>query len=295
MKKLYKLVLSRVSIFRLVGLVSTYLVGAGLVQYVREIRSWQVLLQGLLFLILVNLCVDLMRIQQDLLGARNLPDDVTMRDVRQFRWVIVMVLATFLTTAVTIVIHWLSGGVLTQGMIFLLVSFLILAALNFLFSINPTSRPYLLLVEVLFVVVLPPAAAFFSQSSDPHRLLTLMTISLLPAYVSYNLLQQIIHFGEDQKNDTTSLVIQIGWEKSMVFHNAFILITYAAFALIALFGFPWFLLWPVFLTLPIGLLEIWLMERTRQGGKPLWRVMRIATLSVFFIPQYLIGFAFWIR
>jgi hypothetical protein len=47
--------------------------------------------------------------------------------------------------------------------------------------------------------------------------------------------------------------------------------------------------------LPIGLLQVWLMERVKRGMKPLWRVMRFATACVLFIPLYLIGFAFWIR
>ena len=58
---------------------------------------------------------------------------------------------------------------------------------------------------------------------------------------------------------------------------------------------PWFLVWPVFLSLPIGLLEIWLMERIRRGAKPFWRVMKFASALVFFLPIYLIGFTFWIR
>jgi hypothetical protein len=65
--------------------------------------------------------------------------------------------------------------------------------------------------------------------------------------------------------------------------------------LIALIGFPWFILWPVFLTLPIGLFEIWLMEGVRRGKKPLWGLMQFATACVLFIPIYLLGFAFWIR
>jgi len=295
MRKMYKLLLSEVRVFQLFSLVSTYLLGAGLVQYAREIHSWLVLLQGLLFLLLLDLCVDLLRLQQLLLEGKALPEGVTMREARQSRWVIVLILATFLTTAVTIFINWIYGDILWQGMIFLLLNVVIFAGLYYFFSINPKMHPYLLFVELLFVVVFPPAVAFFSQSSDIHRLLTMVIISLIPAYVSYRLLQQITKYGEDKKSDNNSLVVQIGWEKGMVFHNGFILLSYVAFALIALFGFPWFLLWPVFLTLPIGLLEIWLIERTRRGRKPLWRVMHFATLSVFFIPQYLIAFALWIR
>ncbi len=81
----------------------------------------------------------------------------------------------------------------------------------------------------------------------------------------------------------------------MTYHNAFILLTYLFLALMTLFGFPWFLLWPAFLSLPIGLLEIWLMERTRRGARPIWRVMFFATACVLFVPLYLLSFNFWVR
>jgi hypothetical protein len=51
----------------------------------------------------------------------------------------------------------------------------------------------------------------------------------------------------------------------------------------------------VFLTLPLGLVEIWLMERVRRGQKPLWRIMQFAMGSTFVIPVYLLAFAFWLR
>jgi 1,4-dihydroxy-2-naphthoate octaprenyltransferase len=195
----------------------------------------------------------------------------------------------------TLFITWMVNDILWQGLSVLLILYAVLAGFYFWTKINPKFHPFLLFFEVVEFVILPPALAFFSQSNEPHLFLTLIVISLVPAFLAYQLLIQIKKYGKDMQNDVSSIVVQIGWEKGMVYHNALILLTYVLFALIAILGFPWFLLWPVFLTLPIGLVEIWLMERTRRGGKPLWRVMQLATLSVFFVPIYLIGFAFWIR
>jgi 1,4-dihydroxy-2-naphthoate octaprenyltransferase len=149
--------------------------------------------------------------------------------------------------------------------------------------------------EVLLFVVIPPATAFFIQSRDFHRLLTLTVIPFVAAYLCYPLLVDLKWYAADQRHKRKTIAVLIGWENTMVFHNALILLAYLLFALIALLNFPWFLLWPVFLTLPIGLLEIWLMERVRRGRKPLWMVMQVATASVYFIPMYLLGFAYWIR
>jgi 1,4-dihydroxy-2-naphthoate octaprenyltransferase len=159
----------------------------------------------------------------------------------------------------------------------------------------PDLQPYSLLAEVVLFVVIPPAFAFFIQSEDFHRLLTLTVLPLIAAYLSYPLLLSLKWFGRDYQLEQKTFATLVGWERAMVYHNALILLAYLLFALIALLDFPWFLLWPVFLTLPIGLLEVWLMERVRRGKKPLWRIMQVATACVYFIPMYLIGFAFWIR
>jgi len=172
---------------------------------------------------------------------------------------------------------------------------IVLGIFDYLAQINESMQIYQVMSEALLFVILPPTVAFFFQSQDLHRLLTLVVIGLVPAYLAYRLLVQLSHFGRDIKLGNHTVVTKIGWEKAMVLHNALILLTYLLFALITPLGFPWFLIWPVFLSLPIGLLEIWLMERVRQGKKPLWRVMQIATAAVFLLPIYLISFAFWIR
>jgi hypothetical protein len=87
----------------------------------------------------------------------------------------------------------------------------------------------------------------------------------------------------------------MGWEKALFFHNALILLTYFLMALISVLGAYWLIIWPVFLTLPLGLLEIWLMERLRRGLKPLWWAMRVASACVFLLPIYFIGFSLWVH
>jgi len=281
--------------FQLISLVATYLLGAGLVQYVREIHSWNNLIEGLLFLILIYLSVVLLTNLQRLTDMKNWPEGSTLIEIKQTRWGIALVLATILTTSTTILIGWMQRGVLWQGFFFLISALLLIAGFYYLVLIVNAYSISQLVLEVMLFVVIPPALSFFIQSRIPHPLLTQVVICLVPAYLAYRVLEQLKRFGSDQVREKKTLVTQIGWDKAMVFHNALILLTYLLFALISIFGFPWFLLWPVFLTLPIGLLEVWLMERTRRGGKPLWRIMQFASVMVFFFPIYLIAFAFWIR
>ena len=290
-----KTIIQALKPFQLVSLALTYLMGAGLVQYVRGMRSLPMLIEGLVFMLLVVISTELVMLSEHLKDHNNWLDGVKERQIRQIRWIILFITATFLTVATTLVVGWMMRGILWQGLTFLLVAVIVACIGYFLSQVVESIQSLQLFLETIIYLMLPPALAFFLQSSDLHPFLTMTMICLIPAYVAYRLLVKIRYFGLDQKKGNKTIVVQVGWEKSMVFHNASILLTYLLFALIALLGFPWFLIWPVFLTLPIGLVEMWLMERTRQGRKPLWRVMHIATALVFFFPIYLIGFAFWIR
>ncbi|MDY6846533.1 MAG: hypothetical protein SVP52_05300 [Chloroflexota bacterium] len=290
-----KTMLKAIKPFRLACLLATYALGGGLVQYVRHLGSWGVLIQGGLFLLFVLLSVEFLKVLGQLRDFKNWPEDATLNQIKRTRWVIALAVATFLTVAMTIVIDWLWGGSLWGGLTVLIFVFLFSVGIYYLSDLKDSLRPFKIFIEVFLYVVFPPAIAFFTQSSEPHRFLTLVVIGLVPAYLAYPLLIQLKAYRHDLRYENLTFVTYVGWEKAMVIHNALILLTYLIFALIALLGFPWFLLWTVFLTLPIGLVEIWLMEGVRRGKKPLWGVMQFATACVLFIPMYLLGFAFWIR
>jgi 1,4-dihydroxy-2-naphthoate octaprenyltransferase len=281
--------------FRLFSLLTTYALGLGLVQYVRSLQSWPLALQGFFFLLLIALGVEALGLLAQVRRQTQMTREWTERQKRQLRMLLAVFAATLLTTATTIFIRWNAAGALWQGWTSLIILALLSGIFYYLKAVFTNIAPYGVLAEVLLFVVIPPAAAFFSQSRDFHPFLTLTVIPFVAAYLSYPLLLSLKGFGSDQQLDRKTVAIQIGWERTMVLHNALILLAYLLFAVISFLDIPWFLLWPVFLTLPIGLLEIWLMERVRRGRKPLWRVMQAATASVYFIPMYLIGFAFWIR
>jgi len=281
--------------FQLASLTLTYFLGVGLVQYVRGMRSWSMVFEGFVFLLMVVISTELIVLSERLKERNQWLEGMQERHIRQIRWIILFINAAFLTVATMLVVGWMMRGILWRGLSFLLIVVVVACIGCFLTQVVESARSLKLFLETIIYLILPPALAFFLQSSDLHPFLTMTMVCLVPSYVAYRLFIQIRQFGFDQKRGSQTIAVKIGWEKSMVFHNASILLTYLFFALIALIGFPWFLIWPVFLTLPIGLVEIWLMERTRRGKKPLWRVMQTAAALVFFFPIYLLGFAFWIR
>ena len=281
--------------FQIISLLTTYFLGGGLVQYLRGFRGFGTFLQGGLFLLFVLIGFELLRLNQSLRDARNWPEGILFNEVKRTRWVIALIAATLMTVGLTIVIDWMVRDVIWQGLVFLVFGFLAACAAYFLTEYKKSLQPFEILIEVFLFVVIPPAFAFFIQSDEPHRLLTMVVIGLMPAFIAYRLLIQLKSYRQDQRSGKRTFVTYVGWQKAMTVHNALVLLSYLLYAFVTLIGFPWFLIWPVFLTLPIGLVEIWLMERVRRGSKPLWTLMQIATGSVFFMPMYLLGFAFWIR
>jgi 1,4-dihydroxy-2-naphthoate octaprenyltransferase len=292
---IFKTILRALNLFPLISLFVTYILGGGLVQYVKQMRDWTVFIQGIVFLILIAISLDLLALLQSLRDRQNWPEEMDLRTVRITRFVTAITAATFLTVSTTIFIQWMMSGIVRQGLAFILITMIGLGILYHFSRSQGSMQLFQILFEAGIFVVIPPAIAYFLQSQDLHRLLTLTVTALLPAYLAYRMLLQLKSLGIDQKHENLTIVTYMGWQRAMTLHNALILLTYLLMALITFLGFPWFLLWPVFLTLPIGLLEIWLMERVRSGKKPLWRIMQAATASVFLIPIYLLGFAFWIR
>jgi 1,4-dihydroxy-2-naphthoate octaprenyltransferase len=290
-----KIILKAIKPFRLISMITTYILGAGLVQYLKSKQGWAQWIAGIIFILFFSLCLELMRLLKYLTNIRSWPQGISLKEVKMTRTVVLVLIATFLTLSLSIFMSWMIAGVLWQGLVALVILLLIDGAIYYLCDWFSTLKPYQLLFEGLFYVILPPAFAYFLQSEEIHVFLTLVVICLVPAYLALRLLIQIQHFGDDHMRDEQSIVTKIGWERAMIFHNALILLTFVFFALIVFRGFPWFILWPVFLALPIGLVEVWLMERVRRGGKPLWLVMKVATASTLFIPVYLLSFAFWIR
>lgn len=281
--------------FLLVSLLGTYLMGLGLVQYVRTISSWPSAIQGMFFLLLITLGVEAMSLLGDRQSQDQTSQQISEKQRRQERIFAAVLAATFLTVATSILVGWMVRGAFSQGWIIIILAALVGLGFYYFCLVNLLMAPFRILAEIVVFVIIPPAAAFFIQSGDFHWLLTLAAIPFVAAYMAYPLLQSLQEFGVDWQHERKTIANEIGWEKTMTFHNALILLTYLLFALIALLGFPWFLIWPVFLTLPIGILEIWLMERVRRGQKPLWRVMQVSTASIYLIPMYLVSFAFWIR
>jgi hypothetical protein len=80
----------------------------------------------------------------------------------------------------------------------------------------------------------------------------------------------------------------------MRFHNILILCSYFLLALAVLWGLAFKIALPAFLTLPVGILQIWSMNRIAAGAKPNWLALTLTALALFGFTSYFLAFAFWL-
>jgi len=77
-------------------------------------------------------------------------------------------------------------------------------------------------------------------------------------------------------------------------HHCLLIAAYILFAVEPLFGFSFKLLWPVFLTLPFALIQIYWFRNIALGAKPIWTLITANAIAIlndglFFDPGFLVA------
>jgi 1,4-dihydroxy-2-naphthoate octaprenyltransferase len=154
-------------------------------------------------------------------------------------------------------------------------------------------RGYGELIEAVLVCNLFPAIAFLLQDATVHPLLGMMTFSLTFVYLAMKVAVSLEYFAFDLKHATGSMVVLMGWQHAMTLHNLSILLGFLLVGGFVLLKLSWALAWPIFLALPLGILEIILVQRIADGAKPRWWMLRLAAVSTFAVMAYLTVLSLW--
>jgi 1,4-dihydroxy-2-naphthoate octaprenyltransferase len=178
-------------------------------------------------------------------------------------------------------------GILILGLIFLG---------EFLYAIPPfrlVSSGYGELVMSIIVIGMFPALAFLLQGHDFHRLLIMVAFPLTTLHIAMLLALEFPDYASDLKQGKRPAIVRIGWQRGMIIHNILILVSFVILGAAFVFGLPLSVGWPVIFVLPIGLFQIWMMNRIADGAKPNWNLLVLVSISTFGLTTYLLTFAFW--
>jgi len=140
-----------------------------------------------------------------------------------------------------------------------------------------------------------PALGYMFQNDELHRLVAMTTFPLTMLYLALLLAVQLSHYPQDLRLGRGTLLVRLGWERGVVFHNILLLGSFLLIGIAMLFGLPVGVAMPVFFVLPLSLFQIWLMTRIASGAKPNWRVLNFTAIFSFGLTAYLFTFAYWVR
>jgi len=167
---------------------------------------------------------------------------------------------------------------------------------EFLYAIPPfrlVSSGYGELIMSVIIIGMVPALAFVLQGHDFHRLLVMVAFPLTTLHMGLLLALEFPDYASDIKQGKRPAIVRIGWQRGMLIHNILILVSFVFLGMAFVFGLPLSVGWPVIFVLPIGLFQIWMMNRIADGAKPNWNLLVLVAISTFGLTTYLLTFAFW--
>jgi 1,4-dihydroxy-2-naphthoate octaprenyltransferase len=151
------------------------------------------------------------------------------------------------------------------------------------------------LTTSILVANLVPAFALLLQTGELHRLLAMVTFPLTTLHLAMLLAFELPDYANDLKYGKRTLLVRLGWQLGMRLHNLLVLVSFLLLGIAIAQGLPLGIALPAFLVLPLGLLQIWNMNRIGAGGKPHWTSLTLAALVLFGLTSYMLAFSFWTR
>jgi hypothetical protein len=147
------------------------------------------------------------------------------------------------------------------------------------------------LLQAVYFANLIPLIAFSLQSNSFHRLLFFLTFPLFFLYFAYFIVSSLpIVIIKNH-----SLISRIGPIISLRIHNLLVLLAYLTLLSGSLFDVPWKLIWPVLITLPIGLIQIWQVNQILKGHKPSFTPLIFTTITTTVFATYFMMLALLIN
>lgn len=296
----YFLILSRPHF--LVGAALMYALGAGISWFLGTAPNWGGYLLGQLWILFIQLSTHFFNEYYDFhldqqnnnrtpfsggsgaLGPNKLPREIAL-------WAGI----TSLTVAASL-------SVLVMRFVQLDLLVLFIMSLIFLGAILYSNPPVRLatsgygeLTTSIVVTILVPTLSFLLQAGELNRLLAMVTFPITFLHLAMMIVFEFPDYSSDIKHLKTTLLVRLGWERGIILHNLMILTSYLTLAIAAVLGLPFEIALPGFLTLPIGLFQMWMLHRIAEGEKPNWFLLTLTAVALLGVTTYLFAFTFWIR
>jgi 1,4-dihydroxy-2-naphthoate octaprenyltransferase len=284
----------------LLGGILLYALGGGIAHYLGVTINWNVYLLGQLWVTLLQLST------QFLNEYYNAAADVDNPNRTPFsggsgvlgpgklppRTALTAGMATLAALAPVTVLMMATGGLSPVAVFIMVLAFLG----AFFYSTPPVrleSTGYGELTTSILVAFLVPAFAYVLQADDLHRVVAMVATPLAFIHMAMLITFELPDYFTDLKHDKRTLSVRMGWQRAMNLHNLLIVGAYLLLGIALWVGLPSSIVLPAMFTIPLGIFQIWQIQRIQAGTKPNWMGLTLTGLATFAGMAYLLAFAFW--
>jgi 1,4-dihydroxy-2-naphthoate octaprenyltransferase len=272
--------------------VLTYALGGGIARYLGYLPNWTTYWVGQACILLLLASSYLLR---EYFEVPALPDRQLESGgpLRLTRTILLQIAASCMTVGAVLTVLLFANHALNPPAFFILALFFVLSMAYAIPPLRLATSGYGELITAVLIANLAPVLAFLLQVGVLHRLLAFLTFPLTFLFIAANLAVSLSVFTADVSAGHKNMLIRLGWQRGMVFHNLLILIGFLVLGTAALAGLPWPLAWPGLLGLPVGLFQVWQMWGISNGAKPRWQLLLINAGATLALTIYFMNLALW--
>ncbi len=151
------------------------------------------------------------------------------------------------------------------------------------------------LILAITIGSLVPALSFLLQYGKFHRLLSFTTFPVTLLALAYLLICNFPAFATDLKRGRHTLLTRLTWQRAIPIHHFIVFGAFLLFASAPFLGYPWTLVWPVFLASPFAAIQMIWLQRIANGGRTLWNFLTALAAATLGLTAYLLALTYWIR
>lgn len=150
-------------------------------------------------------------------------------------------------------------------------------------------------IAAAFVVGgLVPGFSYSLQVGELHRLLLMSTVPLVSLLFAAIIVFELPDYAADLKAGKNSLLVRVGWQTAMRLHDAAIAFAFLSLLMAFGMGLPRRVVLGTLITLPLGIAQVWMLWRIRQGAPPRWNLLTTSAILLFSLAAYLQLAGYWL-
>ncbi len=286
-----KNIFSIFDLHKLVISIFSYSLGVNFAKYLGFYINVKTMVLGYLFVIGIIISSELLYIY-----FHSYPSNQFIRPENEViqKIILAVSLSIMAATPITLIILY-KDGLLNISIAIMLFVFCILAYGNAIPPFHFQFFGWGEFIRSIYIAGLLPAIGFLFQQKDLNQLIIIISIPLVCLYLANFIVKNLKHFSRDLTTLNKSFVTIFTWQISLKIQNLLLVFSYLFIAFFPIFGISMKIIWPVFLSIPTAVLQIYLLLSISDGAKPNWQLLILSSNFTIALALYFMNFSFYIN